>query len=96
MSNADSSQSPAVSAALAEATASAAAGVAAAEVGYQLTQESLKESGAPAVIPLLLVEFAAIAAGFTAYAETTAKWQVAKLAAEVDAEAGVQHWESPS
>ena len=80
-------------AAVALARASAATGVAASRLGYQLTQESLKESGAPSVIPLLLLEFSAIAAGFTAYAETTANWELARLAAEVNAEAGARHWE---
>ncbi len=92
MNTATTAGSAASGAALALATASAAAGVASAEAGYALTKQAVTESGAPAVLPLLLLEFAAIAAGFTAYAETTAAWEVAQASAKVAAEAAELTW----
>lgn len=84
--------SAASGAALALANASAAAGVAGAEAGYALTQKAVTESGAPAVLPLLLLEFAAIAAGFAAYAETAAAWDLAQASTKVTAKAAELTW----
>ncbi len=73
-------------AALAAAEASAAAGVATAELGYQLTTQTLNAEAAEAVtvLPLLLLEFAAIAGGFAAYAASNVAWETAQLAVQAE------------
>lgn len=87
MSNPNQSTGSAASdAAVALAEASAAAGTAVARVGYQLTTEALKESGAATVFPLLVVELTAVAEGLAAYAAT----DVAALAATVEATAAAE------
>lgn len=83
-------QSAAGTAALAE--ASAAAGTASARLGYQLTTQALKESGAVAVFPLLLLELTAIAEGFAAYAATDTAAKLATVAAEAALTEAAAYW----
>ena len=83
------------SAAVAAARASAAAGAASAQIGYELTQQALKAGQAPLVFPLLALELAAIAAGFTAYIATGAAWKLATNRAQADAARAAGWWSSP-
>lgn len=85
-------QPAAGTAALALAEASAAAGITAAQLGYQLTTQALKESGAVAVFPLLLLELTAIAEGFAAYAATGAAADLANAAAQAASAEAAAYW----
>ena len=52
---------------VASATAAAIKGIARGELGYQLTQEALTESGAATVFPLIALSGEAIADGLSTY-----------------------------
>lgn len=88
--------SAAGSAALALAEASAAAGTASAQLGYQLTTQALKESGAVVVFPLLLLEFTAIAGGFAAYAATDVAARFAEARVKAAADEAAAFWATRS
>lgn len=59
----------------------AAEGCATAQLAYLLTKEALAEQTAIVVLPLLILESAAIIEGLTAYAATEPNWTQACFAA---------------